>query len=156
MLEYRFAKSTDVDLLFRWVNEPLVRRFSFNSEPIIYEKHVEWYASKLRDPDAVFFVFSNEMKEDVGLVRIEKVHEEVIVGVLVDGIHRGKSYSTQMLITATNYYHGICPGAIINAYIKADNVASIRSFTNAGFASPEIVFYNGYECRKMIKDNAHR
>src|SRR5205085_124383 len=47
-LHFRFANEYDVDLYFRWANDPLVRTNSFNQAIVIYQDHVKWFQSKLK------------------------------------------------------------------------------------------------------------
>ena len=104
MLKYRKASTNDVDKIFIWANDPVVRKFSYNSEPIKYSKHVEWFNNKLNDNDSIFYIFENSTNESVGLVRIEKSENEIIIGVLVDEKQRGKSYASKMLKLASDAY----------------------------------------------------
>lgn len=132
MLKFRKANISDVDIIFNWANDPVVRKLSYNSEPIEYSKHVEWFNNKLNDNDSVFYVFENNTNEPIGLVRIEKSDNEIIIGVSVDEKQRGKSYASKMLKLAADAYQSKNKKDI-HAYIKKDNFASIKSFENAGF-----------------------
>ena len=39
----RQADEKDMDLIFQWANEPVVRKNSFTIDMIAYEEHKEWY-----------------------------------------------------------------------------------------------------------------
>ncbi len=48
-LYLRKAVPSDVDILYRWVNEQSVRTQAFHSEYITYEEHVRWFHALLAD-----------------------------------------------------------------------------------------------------------
>ena len=68
-LSLREATKEDCTLLFRWVNDPEVRRSSLSSEPIDWEEHVAWLTKKLADPSCHIFIASNTAGDPVGQVR---------------------------------------------------------------------------------------
>ena len=142
MIHYRKATIKDVEIIFNWSNDPVVRQFSFNSEPIAYENHVNWFNAKLLDDSSFFYIFSNTQNENIGLVRIENKEAETIIGILIDKNHRGKSYSSEMLLQATSAFFKIFPEKSIRAYIKNNNLASIKSFTKAGFINSQNIIIN--------------
>ena len=47
----RAANSDDTDLLYRWANDPVVRKNSFNTDRILYENHVMWFNRIIEDPN---------------------------------------------------------------------------------------------------------
>ncbi len=49
-LRFRPVTEDDRQLLFRWANDPVVRRHSFNANAIAWEEHCAWFAAKIRDP----------------------------------------------------------------------------------------------------------
>ena len=151
MLHYRFATNEDVDLIYHWSNDPIVRQFSYNSEPIVYENHVQWFQSKLHEASTFFYIFQNEQNENIGLVRIEKKQTETIIGILIDKDHRGKSYASEMLTQAAGDFLKKFQNESISAYIKNDNLASIKSFTKAGFSKPINITINGIPSVMLTK-----
>ena len=154
MLKFRKAKEEDVDLIFNWSNDPLVRQFSYNQEQIVYKDHMKWFNSKIKDNNASFYIFINELDEEIGLVRIEINNNEVIIGILIDKKQRGKSYATKMLTMASDHFYCHNPLKSITAYIKKDNIASIKSFTKAGFVYSEELKVNNIPSVKLIKVNS--
>lgn len=58
MKEYlREATKDDVDLLFKWMNDPAVRKNSFSSEKITYEEHTSWYRSLLENKNCKQYIY---------------------------------------------------------------------------------------------------
>ena len=44
----RKATIEDMDLLFQWANDPVVRKNSFSTAEISYEEHTKWYHNLLK------------------------------------------------------------------------------------------------------------
>jgi len=139
---FRFANNSDVDTIYNWSNDPIVRASSFNSNKIEYVEHVEWYNSRLQDLSSIFYVFYNENDVAIGLVRIEKKSDETIISIMIDKNQRGKTYASEMLIQASTDFLKNNPNEIISAYIKIDNIASLKSFKNAGFSNEKKIMIN--------------
>lgn len=131
-LTFRFATPGDVDLYFKWVNEPTVRQNSFNQEPILYENHVKWFDARLKSEDSFLYLFFNKDGEPVGQVRIERGNE-TIVDVSVDKQFRGRSYAEKVIRIACIDFLSKHSDEIVTAYVKHSNVPSYRAFLKAGF-----------------------
>ncbi len=55
-LSLRQVTKDDVDLLFRWANDPVVRKWSFNKQPITLEEHKCWFREKYNDPNTIMWI----------------------------------------------------------------------------------------------------
>jgi len=132
-LKFRKANSEDAQLYFNWANDKTVRENSFNLSEINYEQHVNWFTNKLSSSDCFFYLFLDEQNTPVGQVRIDITGEEAVIGISIDEHYRGKDLGVEMLTQACNDYFKIFPNAVIIAYIKEENTASIKLFTKANF-----------------------
>ncbi|MDX2171932.1 MAG: GNAT family N-acetyltransferase [Bacteroidota bacterium] len=153
-LKFRFAKSNDVDLYYKWANDLLVRHNSFNTSEIKYEQHINWFANKLNSKDCFFYLFLNEENTPVGQVRIDKSNDEIVIGISIDEKFRGNGLGFNMLNQACDDYLFKYPEAKIFAYIKEENIASINQFSKAGFIKVENLKVNeckSYKFQKAIK-----
>jgi RimJ/RimL family protein N-acetyltransferase len=143
MIRYRKVVDTDIDLIYNWTNDPEIRQISYNSAFIKYENHLKWFTTKLAEETTFFNLFSNDENEIIGFVRIEKKEEEFTIGLFIDKKHRGKDYSYEMLCQSVADFKTVYPSDSIQAYIKKDNIASIKSFSKAGFINPkELVIHD--------------
>ncbi len=158
-IRHRIATTADVQLYFDWANDPFTRQQSFNSAPILWEKHEAWFAQKITDPDALLLVFETGANVPIGQVRFERFDEDLTedvengysgigsqkialsldeaISISVDAQFRGKGIASVLIEEACEF---ICKqkGPIpIWAYIKPDNAASVRSFERAGFAKQQ-------------------
>lgn len=134
MLTFRKATPEDCELYYSWANDPLVRSQSYNTGSIDLETHTKWFNERVNDPRFYFYIFQNELLQDIGQVRITKDKDNVaIISISIDNMHRGKGYATQMFEISTISFLTENPAYIINAYIKNSNEASLRALTNAKF-----------------------
>ncbi len=152
MLKVRKAILSDLDLFFDWVNDPLVREYSFNSTSVTLEQHTIWFKSVISNKSSLIFVFSNEANELVGQVRIQNnSSSKAIIGISIDKEHRGKGYALNMFQIACNLYFKENQGSSIHAYIKKNNFGTIKSIEKAGFLLDSELVYQSYPCYLYIK-----
>ncbi|MBK9525486.1 MAG: UDP-2,4-diacetamido-2,4,6-trideoxy-beta-L-altropyranose hydrolase [Bacteroidetes bacterium] len=152
LLTFRFAEGSDVDLYFKWTNDPVVRENSFHQEPVSYPDHVFWFEKKLKSKDCFMYVF---LKENIpaGQVRIELSGGETVIGISIDQNFRGQGLGAEMIQTACADYLKKHPGEFITAYIKENNKSSYAVFKKAGFGNETHVIEKGISCYKLIIQN---
>ena len=130
-LTIRKVISKDVDLLYNWSNDDLVRKQSFNSDVIPYDTHCNWFDNKLKSNESLLFIVETD-KAPVGIVRFESDKENSTIGFSIDKKYRGKGLGGAIIeIGVTEYFKE--KDLPILASIKKDNIASIKSFEKAGF-----------------------
>ncbi len=129
----RKIQTSDLDITFSWANDSETRNNSFNSKPIIYEEHSNWFLSKLNDENAHYFICEVEGYA-AALVRFDfnKEANAYIIGITVDKNFRGKRLSTTFLKLSCENFTEISKDNII-AFIKEENIASRKAFEKAGF-----------------------
>jgi RimJ/RimL family protein N-acetyltransferase len=129
------ASIDDVGLLFNWANDPSVRSNSYSNQPIDYDTHVEWFTRRIDSENFLFYIFLNEEKLPIGLVRFEKSskNKEAIISISIDERHRGNGYSVEMLKQASLDFLQKNDQFKILAYIFKTNEASFNSFKKAGY-----------------------
>ena len=155
-IQHRLATAADVQLYFDWANDPTTRHQSFNSEPISWEKHVAWFTRKVTDRCALLLVFETNANVPIGQVRFERFDEDrtedvdngytgtssetidlsldKAISISVDARFRGKGIASMLIEEACEFIRKRESAIHIVAYIKPDNVASVRAFERAGFA----------------------
>lgn len=133
MLDFRCASAKDIVLYFKWANDEQVRQNSLNTNAIDFQDHIEWFTSKIDNPNVYMYVFIDENKTPVGQVIIEKKEGWVAVGQSVAVEQRGKKYGTEMLTKSTNDFLRKFPEETIISVVKGSNVPSIKMAKNSGF-----------------------
>ena len=130
-IEFREATFKDSKLLFDWSNDHLVRQNSFNSEKLIFENHNQWFTEKLKD-DKQLFLIAMVNNEEAGLVRYSLEKNNAVVGISISKQFRGKQLAARFLVESSKEYFKTNALPIF-AYIKKENITSIKSFENAGY-----------------------
>lgn len=152
LLTFRKADKGDLDLFFEWTNEPLTRQNSFNSEPVDYQTHTQWFSQKINDENCQILVFENANSIPVGQVRIEKKEQETIIGVSVDKNFRGEGYSSKMIALATEEFFKNFDVLSIHAYIKKENSASIKAFQKVGYSYKSEIIVGTIDSVILVKN----
>jgi len=128
----RKAQESDMMLYFEWVNEPEVRKNSFQSDKIDRYTHEEWFKRKLEDNDAFLYVCYYQEKP-CGQVRFEMENRTAVIDISVDKEFRGKGLSSQMLKSAMEYLYAEDGISRFLGEVKCENILSRKLFLRAKF-----------------------
>ncbi len=147
-LSFRNADQQDLMAYYNWTNEEEVRKYSYNSNPVSLESHTAWFQKKIQDPNVLMLVFSNSRNELIGQARIEITNQEAVIGISVDVNHRGKGYASRIIeLTSAKFYE--MAKKSVSAYIKVENIASVKAFEEAGYGNKMPVTIQGNESLKL-------
>lgn len=144
----RKANANDLMLYYEWANDTAVRLQSFNTETIDLETHKLWFGKKLEDQSCSLFLFENRKSDVIGQVRIEidvSNKSKAIIGISIDKNFRGKGLASKLLKIAIFSFFEKYSYCTIEAYIKSENIRSIKSFEDAGFVFKQHLTYQGVE-----------
>lgn len=134
MLYLRKARSSDVDLLYKWANDPAVRRNSFRSEPISYETHVDWFRRMMANESILQYILM-ENDEPVGQIRLSIENAEAEIGYSIAPEFRGRGYGHKILRLTAETVKKDHPGIKrLIAKVKPENAASNSLFVSEGYA----------------------
>jgi RimJ/RimL family protein N-acetyltransferase len=108
---------------------------SFSSEPISWERHVEWFETRLRDPNCHFWLATDEAQQPIGQVRFESKEDPrvAVMAITLDAQHRGKNLGTLLIWISSRKLFAETSIQRIEALVKRENTASQRAFVKAGF-----------------------
>ena len=131
MIMLRRCTYSDMDIIYKWINDDEVRTNSFNSDYIEYETHVKWFNEKINSDNSYMYIILNNNKE-IGTIRLEKHNSKAIISYLISNEYRGKGYGNKVidLIKKEAIINNI---DILEAVVKKDNIASRKIFINNGF-----------------------
>jgi len=134
-LHLRKVSASDCQLLFRWANDPVVRKASFRPREISWEEHEEWFQGKLGDPSCLFYIVETSDREPVGQVRFDLVGTKAIISASICEQFRGLGMGGGLLRLACEKAITDKGGtmATIEALIKQENTPSQKAFQQAGF-----------------------
>ncbi len=147
----RLSRSTERAMrrLWEWANEPTVRQASFRSEPIPWASHVDWFQTRLADPGFVQYIAWNADDVPVGQIRFDREGTTAIVGISIAADQRGNGYAPHLLRTGVAELARTTDVALVYAFIKVENAASLRSFIAAGFHIIGECEYHGHHAVEL-------
>ncbi len=149
-LRLRRVREKDCRQLWEWANDPDVRPVSFATEPISWERHVGWFHSKLRDPNAVLYLAVDSRDTPAGQVRFQIDETKAAVSISMAPYFRGKGLGAVVLGMATMDLFQITAVTQIDAYVKQNNVASLQLFTRAGYVRVRNEIIKGHEAVHFV------
>jgi UDP-2,4-diacetamido-2,4,6-trideoxy-beta-L-altropyranose hydrolase len=132
-LTLRPAVSADRDQVWQWANAPDVRAASFSSDTIPWAIHVQWFDQKLKDPDCRFWIAEDDRGQRVGQVRFDRRERQAVISVIINAGSRGAGCGSLLIWLASRRLFSENDVELIRAFIKPNNVASIRAFEKAGY-----------------------
>ena len=134
-LKLRKAELSDIDLYFRWVNDPEERKNAISVELINYDEHCEWFTKKMISKDAYLCVLEqNEIP--VGQIRfdIDRIQKEATISYFVSQEYRGKGIGFSIVKMGLElFFETEKKIHCVNAVVKSTNEASHRIFNRLGF-----------------------
>jgi RimJ/RimL family protein N-acetyltransferase len=130
----RRAKEADCRLLWEWANEPGVRTSAFSQQSIGWEEHSVWFQTKLADAACIMLIGEGPEGQPIGQVRIDQQpNHEAEIDVSVARDFRGAGYGSLLVETALRELFDSSPIAKVSAFVRPENLASVRAFEKAGF-----------------------
>ena len=129
----RAAVEADMDLLFAWANDPVVRSNSFSTAEISYAEHVQWYHRLLDREDAKQYIYMRE-NVPVGQIRVTIEGDTAEIGYSVCEHERGKGYGKHMLQLIAEQLRQDFPMVTkLVGKVKPENISSQNAFLRAGY-----------------------
>jgi UDP-2,4-diacetamido-2,4,6-trideoxy-beta-L-altropyranose hydrolase len=130
----RPAASGDARLLWEWANDPVTRRASFSTAPILWSDHLSWLGAHLAAPTSLLLVGSDDAGEPVGQIRFERAGTVAEVSVNLAPDRRGQGYGATLVRVGAAHAFGHWAGLReVVGVVKVDNTLSMRAFQAAGF-----------------------
>lgn len=140
-ISFRKAEENDILQVYNWSNDTLVRQNSYNSDSIKLEAHKAWYLQKVKDKNTLFLI-ALVNKKPAGIVRYEIDKEHAVIGILVSKAFRGQKLATDFLISSAEQYFNTFNVPVL-AYIKKENIASVKAFKKARYTYFKDEIVNG-------------
>ena len=142
----RSATKNDLMLFFDWANDEVTRSMSFNKTSISLDTHTNWFHNQLQSNNS-FLLVLEENNIAVGQVKFNK---EGVIGISIDKQHRGKKLGVILINEGIRFIEKNGDFNKIRAYIKKENINSIRTFEKAGFIFEKENSTNKENCFEYI------
>lgn len=133
MMRLRKAEYSDMDLLYEWANDPIVRSNSFISDSIPYDVHKDWFNRMMADSTVIQFILVDN-NVPVGQIRLNLTDDEAEIGYSIASEYRGKGYGHKILRLLEDTVKQDYPDIHkLIAKVKPDNEASKQLFEKEGY-----------------------
>ncbi len=141
-LTLREVTGKDIDLLFRWANDPLTRQNAFHTEQIPYETHRAWFVKMLADRDVLKYILCSTTNtgenQDIGQIRLSIEDGEALIDYSVDSEKRGQGFGARMVLMAEEKLREIRTDVnVCKGQVKLENIASAKVFEKCGYDMDE-------------------
>lgn len=151
-LQVRPARLEDVELLWRWTNDQVVRANSFHPDSIPYDKHIEWYQEKLQSPNTCIWMLGLD-REPAGQVRYDRVDtDEAVISFSIAADYRGKGISTKALVLTSGMACRELGVKRLKGVVFLSNEASRHAFAKAGFQCVGDEKISGKLCHIYVRE----
>ncbi len=147
-ISLRPVRLNDCYELWFWRSRPEVRRWSFDTEPIKYEKHKVWLARKLKNKKVKIYIAENKKGKKIGQVRFEiNRKNSAYINVNLNPRFFGKGFGNKIIKVASEIFREKNPDIKeLIAEIINENIISKRAFRKAGY----IFSHNSFKKDKKI------
>jgi len=137
--------------IFKWSNSRTVRSASFNSKPIKWNEHCEWFNRKLRDTSCSFYKIV-WLNHPIGQVRFDCSGDGAIVSVALDKRFRGNGLGSPAIrLSAEQVFNEQPRIKNIDAFVKMGNTPSRKVFLKAGFYRAGFRVIRGHRAYRFRK-----
>jgi RimJ/RimL family protein N-acetyltransferase len=154
-LRLRKATLDDMDILYKWANDKEVRKNAFHSEPIPYEKHVEWFNRIMNDDSVLQFILCND-NELIGQIRLNIEKDKAYIDYSVSPDKRGQGIGSALikLLIKEASIKTLSIKTLVGQ-VKYENKASAKVFENCNFTRTDKPDYIEYlmTMEKHSEDN---
>jgi UDP-2,4-diacetamido-2,4,6-trideoxy-beta-L-altropyranose hydrolase len=132
-IKIREATTADEKILFDWVNDYDVRRLSFNKEPIEFNHHRTWFASKLEDSNCMILIGMVSNDIPIGQVRFDIKNDYVYIDISIDRSARGFGFARYLLEESVKFWMTKGINKPLIADVFDSNKTSQKVFASMGF-----------------------
>lgn len=131
--------------IWEWRNDPITRSVSKKTDKVEWSKHKSWFKKSLNNNEIFLYIgISKESQKSIpigilsfNLMDFSKKHYEISINISPNSRKRGFGY--YLLKDGTKkFIEDIDKCVRIYAFVKVDNLPSIRLFTSAGYTLCDI------------------
>jgi UDP-2,4-diacetamido-2,4,6-trideoxy-beta-L-altropyranose hydrolase len=153
LITVRKAVESDCEQIYELANDDDTRAASFNSGPIDWDTHRNWFSERLLDANCLLMICGNDQGHPIGLVRFDLAGDEATISINLDPNVRGKRLAGFVIIRTVDELLKRCDISKVSAFIKPQNLRSARAFERAGFSEIGPTTIRGYEARHYMINN---
>lgn len=141
----------DCKQVFVWNSDPFVRALGFQTAPLVWEDHCQWFESFLSNPHQYGWIAYTS--EPVGLLRLACEGPIGTVSIVVAAEHRGRGLGLAMLTALRREVEQQSLAKSLRAFVRPENQASRRLFAQAGYRQiPGEILITGHQALRFDLD----
>jgi len=129
----RRTVESDCRSFWEWANDPEARAASLPREPIPWDRYMDWFRTRLADPQTILFTALSRSGDPLGMVRYQMDGTHAILSINLGSEFRGKGHGRKLLFLATEELFRTSRVLAIDAFVRPSNEPSVRLFEGAGF-----------------------
>ncbi len=134
-LTVREANKSDAAQVFEWRNDPWIVSLSAGRKTVTWQEHSNWFNSVIASEDHLVFILEIE-GEGAGTVRLDRASASTaILNVYLLKDFTGRGFGVEAIKRATAAcFDKWSDIEAVEAYVRAENNASLSAFSKAGFS----------------------
>jgi len=150
-LHLRPAQEEDARLLWEWANDPQVRAASFSSAPIPWSTHAAWFAERRRENHLRIWIAEDDWGTPVGQIRFDQhAGGDAEIDISVARELRGQGLGVELIRQAMQSLWSATSCVRLHAFVKPENVVSVKAFEKGGFRRVGMGEVQGNEAVHLI------
>jgi UDP-2,4-diacetamido-2,4,6-trideoxy-beta-L-altropyranose hydrolase len=127
------ATDADCEIMWRWRNDPLIRRVSRNASPIEWDDHRMWFSKVQQNPNQ-HLLLASDTQGPLGVVRFDKDDEGTEVSIYLAPQRLGEGRGAALLLSAETWLANTMQQPLtVRAEALAGNTASEELFQSCGY-----------------------
>jgi UDP-2,4-diacetamido-2,4,6-trideoxy-beta-L-altropyranose hydrolase len=131
-LEVRRARKTDIEPLWLWRNDLLMRSMAKAPDAITWADHERWFNRVFDDTESELYIVELS-GEPAAMVRFDRDDNRALVSINVAPQLRGRGIGKAALASTCRDFEEAHPEATLWAEVRHENMASKLAFRAAGF-----------------------
>lgn len=141
-IKLRKASPHDSKNVLDWRNEPTTIPWMGETRALSFDEHQVWFLKSLSDPHCLFFIIEADMKP-IGQIRYhhntDLIENTAKVSINIANEMHGKGVASIAFRTGSELVREFEFAKNIFAYVRPDNIGSIKAMENAGFLRDKTV-----------------
>lgn len=145
-VKLRKACLSDSEMILSWRNEPSTIPWMATTRELDFEEHHTWFSKSIEDPHCLFFIIEAGTIP-AGQIRYHKCATEWLenaskVSINITESMHGKGIASLAFRKGSEIVRAASFSDNIFAYVRPNNIGSIKAMENAGFTQDKIVNVN--------------
>ena len=150
----RRTVDSDCRCFWEWANDPGTRADHFTNDPIPWERHIEWFRTRMADPNSILYTAVNRAGDPIGMVRYQLDGWRATLSINLGAAFRAKGNGRKILFLVTEELFQTSRVTAIDAFVRTSNQPSIRLFEGAGFRKAGVETVQGDQAIRYVLDKS--